>query len=819
MSDRQKIRMSLPAGTVLEGRRHSYTIINTTSVSGQSVTASCRREDGECRRLKLYERGGSLTEEVLQALLTVSVKGTVQPEDMGAYAGLLFSVTPEVRARSMEQMPVSPKVLTERVIPQLAYVISRYHNNHILLRDLSPEHILWLEKEQRIAFCGLQNAALLPGRATVTKVPCFGPQSRYAAPETDRYGYSTCSDYFALGVTILSLVRGRGFDDSLTREAFLKKLAGGTVPGIRTEHLRNTPRELYGAEDRILYLVLGLLLPDPGKRWGYGELRCWCSGRLLPLVPKGGRIVYQFTEPFAVGGTECWNVRQTAETLAACREAWTLPTVRRLAEFAGRQCPKYAKALAAYADDPSAGPSGKMFRCIYTLLPSMDRLWWNGSSWPDMETLTASAGQRDSGRAALAQLLRERCLSFFCRVRAGGGDDLSGRALELEQMEQWELEKPGKGVSRCMMRFAGQAQSRAFLVEGKRFVSIRSLLEHYRKAPGTLKRLSSAVLSDASFQAWLWAAGCGQAGEYAERMSITHPDESFFLLMSLCEKQAGDEETRHLARGLFLHYGDPAPVVWLAEHIREYRISSVSHQMLYDTFDRASFPLQDSLDALAERARKLTADYQTFAARTLDNPFGLEHGWIDCMIHGYYPVYESGYFCCVWENGLEVCPAFLKTVGEAPDRAAVQEWLAQAEAKEQKRLNGQLAEYAAGTAPPEVSRESEYRRTVLRNVLYGAGAFAAGVGLMILGAVSIGLVLAVPGCLFAAGTAVWYHTKRERIGFWKREQAGLAQKRAAVVLMMDTAGRRREELGWSMQSAQPVRCRIGLESGQGAENG
>lgn len=815
MSDMQKIRISLPPGAVLKGRRHSYTIINTLSMSERSVTAGCRSEDGKCWRLKLYDCDCSVTEEVLQALLSVSVKGAVLPEDTGEHGGFLFSVSPVIKARSMEQMPVSPKLLTDRIIPQLAYVVSQYHRNRILLRDLSPEHILWREREQQIAYCGLQNAVLLPGQATVTKSPGFGQEGCYTAPEVDRYGYSTCSDYFAFGMTILSLVRGAGFMGSMTREMFLKDLSNGVVPGIHTEHLKRTPLELYGAEDRILYLVLGLLLPDPKKRWGYGELRCWCSGRLLPLVPKGGRIVYQFTEPFVVGKTECWNVRQLAETLASCKEAWTLPTVSALAEFAKRQCPQYAGELAAYARDPSIRPSGKIFRCIYTLQPSLDRLWWNGTSCSDMEELAASAGQSASGREMLGQLLKEQCLSFFCRVRAGGKADLSDRFLELTQMEQWELEKPGKGVSRCMMRFAGQVQSRAFQVEGKRFVSIRSLLEHYRKAPWTLKKLSSAILSDVYFQAWLWADGWGQAGEYAEKTSKTHPNQSFFLLMSLCENQAKDEETKSLARGLFLHYGELAPVVWLAEHIQEYRVSSVSHQMLFDTFVQASFSVQDSLETLAERARKLAADYQTFAARTLDNPFSLEHGWMDCTIHGYYPVYENGYFCCTWEHGLEVCPAFLKTVGEAPDEAAVEKWLVQAEGKEEKRLKELLEKYAPETVPMEVQKEKEYQKILLRNFLYGAAACAVGVWLAVLGVLSIGLILALPGSLFLAGTFVWYHTKRERIRFWNREQTNREEKRASVVLMMDTTGRRRGEISRSVQSGQPVRCRNGLGAGNG----
>lgn len=808
MNDTQKIRVSLPPGTVLKSTEHTYTVQQIICLSDRSVTAGCADESGRTWRLKLFNGESSVTEEIQRTLLETTVKGTVLPVDMGEYAGFRFAVSPVVKARSADQFPVSMQLLRERIIPQLAYVVNQYHRRRILLRDICPEHILYRQQEQRIAYCGFQNAVLLPGKATVTKSPGFGQRPGYLAPETESYGYSVCSDYFSMGAAILTMVRGSDPSASLSRDAFLKMLSAGEVPGIDIGHLQATSYDLYSAEDRILYLVLGLMLPDPGKRWGYGEIRCWCNGQHIPLIQKGKREPYQFSEPYAVGRTRCWNERQLARTLAEQKEAWREGTAQGLLAFAKRQCPKHVQAFSEYADDPAAGPGGKVFRCIYTLYPSIDRLWWNGVSYPDMQTLVREARRSPKERETLSQLLQEQCLSFFCQVRATVSDEYRKLIPELLKMEQWEQEEPGKGVSRCMMRFSGPVQNRAFQVEGRSYQSVRGLLEHYGKDGKRLKKLSPAILMDQSFQAWLWASGCETAGRHAGQMVKTHPEQGFFLLLGLCERLAEEEESRRLTRRLFLRFGDFAPVVWLAGHIQDYQPTSVSHQMLYDLFQKADFSEQEGLEVLADRAQKLTADYQTFVSRTLDNPFALEDGGVDAAVYGYEPVYEDRYFCCTWENGLEVCPAFLKTVGERPDNGQVSGWLSKAEEREQERLSALLDQYPVEKTPDDVYRKGEYLKILVRNVLCGILAFALGVWIVGAGLWQIGLFLILAAVLCIAGTGVWYQHKREKIGVWNRRQADINEKRARIHAMMQTVNIRRGKLYQSIQSGQSVRCRV-----------
>ena len=149
-----------------------------------------------------------------------------------------------------------------------------------------------------------------------------------------------------------------------------------------------------------------------------------------------------------------------------------------------------------------------------------------------------------------------------------------------------------------------------------------------------------------SFQAWLWAKGLEPAGREAERIASQTPEQSMFFLLSLCENLETSEDAKKFARTMFLRWGDFSPIVWLCSNIKYYEVVSEADRSLYDVFKNMKFKLDNSLEELSRKGNDLVSDYQTFVGRTLDNPFILENERIEDSGYGYYPHYESGYFCC-----------------------------------------------------------------------------------------------------------------------------------------------------------------------------
>ncbi len=810
MSDSNDIRISLPPGTVLHGQKGSYKVINILCFSSRSVTVSCKDEQGQGKwRLKLYNGDSSVTEEIQRVLLSNAMQGVILPYDVGEFSGLRFSVTPELKAVSISQFPVSLKVLVNKVIPQIAYVINQYHKNRILLRDICPDHILYKPEREEIAYCGFNNVAVLKGKSTITKAPGYGQHASYLAPEIEKYGYSVCSDYFSLGVTILTILKGFNPIENLTRKEFLSQLSRGMVPGIDVQHLRNTPYELYSVEDKVLYLVLGLMLPDPRSRWGYGEIRCWGNNQRIPLVQKGKRVNYQFTKPYIADGEKCWNQKQLALRVAAKKTEWTEDAVRRIAGFSREQGLKCADILDEILADSGLSPKGKIFRCIYTLDPAVNGLWWDGKSFSDTKSLVHEVKKGTFKIDDLSQLLKDRAVSFFekCRERIGISSKI--RISDIEEIESLEAVEPGKGAQRCMMVFADDPNNRFFTVEGKKYNSLSQLLWQYKDNGKKLRELSSKILLDDSFQAWLWAKGMENAGIEAGSAVRSNSAQSFYLLLSICENAENDEKVKKLARSLFLRWGDYAPIIWLCRNVKYYKVTGASHKMLHDTFADTEFEVTNSLDDLSHKANALVSDYQIFVSRTLSNPFVLENEKSEDFDYGYYPLYESGYFCCSW-GGLEVCPAFLKSVGETVDAGNVNNWLKHSEDDEIQRLQNKSALLSLYNKNDASLDENTYISTCSKNLGFSVFMMVAACVLLVLTGSSLfwmGMAAFAAGAAFPVYSFMWYYKKKACAGIWMRNKQDIQSKQSSIDSSIRNIRQRSKEICTGIINGQAVKCK------------
>ena len=98
-------------------------------------------------------------------------------------------------------------------------------------------------------------------------------------------------------------------------------------------------------------------------------------------------------------------------------------------------------------------------------------------------------------------------------------------------------------------------------------------------------------------------------------------------------------------------------------HIEDYKMVSISDQILYDRLKNASFPLTDSLDRLSSAASSLVSDYLHFVSLTASNSLKVNRADLEFAEFSYYPEKADRYFLCTWENNMEVCPAFLKSIG------------------------------------------------------------------------------------------------------------------------------------------------------------
>lgn len=658
------MRLSLPPGTLLQGMKTSYVSGQLLHVGERSLTVQCQDGSGKLYRLKLFNGDSCITEALQRKLLSIPMKGVAAPVDMGEYGGRRFWVLPQMGMKNATEFPIALNVLTDRIIPQMAYVMNQYHRNRILLRDISPQHILYDPAIAQIRYCGFSNPAFLQDGATITKTPGFGQPSHYLAPEVEKYGYSTCSDYFTLGMTLLTLVKGYDPMKNMTSQQVYASFTKGVVPGIDMAHLKNTPYHLYSKEDKVMYLILGLLLPNPKDRWGYGEIRCFCNGQQIPLVRKEGRIAYQYNESFYACGTRCWNDRQLAYHLGPDKSLWNQEAFGRLHAFLLRQKPECGQILSEIAKDPVLDGAGKMFRCIYLLQPGMDKLYWKGKSYGDTAQLVKAASGDKNAYRAVEELLRQQCLSWFLQNRRKVVQVKEQEIQEVLQMEAFEREQPGKGVNRCMMRYAAGTDQRTFLIGSKQFGTMEEFTDWYRSKGAKLRACSQMILESTSFQAWLWASGLEAAAQSAAAIAKQDPQQSFYLLLKLCEMQTKNPQTQRKVRQLYLQWGEYAPLYWLSQNTKGYKVLTQGYQPLMDTFCNTPFDFNKPLEELSHTAEELVFEYQSFVNRTIKQPKKGDTSVKDSLFDLYTPVRKEYAFDKQWENGLEVCSKFMEAMAE-----------------------------------------------------------------------------------------------------------------------------------------------------------
>lgn len=790
-------RLSLPRGTEIKGKAHKYIIGDIITVSSRSITVSCRDESGNPYRMKYYNGQTVITKDILNQISSLNINNTIVPIDMGLFNGICFAVFKHYQVTSADKYPISIDILVKTIIPQIVNIIHSFHERRILIRDIEPSHILLNTKTNTIAFCGINNPLRMPEKVTLSKNIGFGEPETFLSPEIEKYGYGSSSDYFALGMTLLNIIKGNNPAKGLKRLDFITRLQNGDIIGVDLQHLKKTPYHLYSEEDRVMYLICGLLQPDFRNRWGYGEINCWLNRQQIPIVPKGKRVAYQFNEPFQANGIPCWNVVQLTNVLAKSSNMWTNQWATKLSYFISKQKISCASQITSYVGDSSLTGEGKIFRIIYTLIPSLDKLWWRGKSFSNMTALTEEAQKNQHTKNIISELLQNKCLSFFVNTRANTSAIVQCTISEIREIESIEIAEHGKGVERCIMRFAPDISKRSFSIDGKVYHSFDDFIKSPSLTGSKLKARSQFILSNQSFQAWLWSNGLESVGESALDIIKNSPEKCFYFLMCLCEKYSKEESSRVAARIMYLHYGDYAPIVWLTENIDKYTPTSHVFQNIYDCFAKHPIKPNLPLETLVKHCASMITDYQSFVANTHSNPFSYEDG--DVGSHGIAPKFESCFFCCKWNDELEVCPQFLASIGETVDSNAISKWLQSSRDEESDRLNGLLAQLKQFTITGFLNGD-EYKKYCSINQWSASFMVIIGIFLSVISLFRmnenriVAILLGILAVLYPFVAFSWYYRKNVCVSIWMRNKRNSDSTESAISTRINSLVARQSEI-------------------------
>ncbi|MGI6500029.1 MAG: protein kinase domain-containing protein [Anaerostipes sp.] len=634
------VRMSFPIGTKIRGMRKYYIVKSFLSISERSVTMMAEDEDGMSWRVKFYNGDTVVTAEMIQEMRTFNLSVLIIPYDWGEEFNVPFVVCIQENVKNLGDSFFAIQEVRDQVIIPMVKIMKIFHDQGIILRDICSQHIMFSRQDGKMRYIGIGNYTKLVGRANVTKEVGYGENECYMAPEILRYGYSTSSDYYALGVTLLTYIQNK--DD--VEESWVAEVKRGKIPGINDDYIKKVSYQFLGLRDKVYYLILGLLNPNPQKRWGFDEVARWCKGEMIPLEKEGRPTTYQYETALCLKNKSLWNDQDVSKAIAQNHILWSQETLEVIARFGQNGICSWSQQVLDIVNNRNISVNAKIFRCIYTLYPEMNGFSWEGYIFLDSTQFMQWVIQNHCENQ-LSEILMYQCFTYLNQMRKKSHQ--ASQFLEFEAFEVMERKEQYQGVRRAKIKFADKMTHRTFSAGDKLYESIDELIEDWVSRKVNIYHIGGSLICENSFQDWLWSRGMEKVGKVALNQMKLKKDSEVLYFLSICETCVQKESTKQLIRKLYLEWGELSPIIWLSSNLDSYKAITAQGQEICETLKNIRIDLRKTLIEIHEQLTGYVSNYQKFVYLNLE----------DGIVAG------QTYKCdCTWKNGLGVCTEFIKSI-------------------------------------------------------------------------------------------------------------------------------------------------------------
>lgn len=158
-----------------------------------------------------------------------------------------------------------------RIALQAAAALAYCHNNNIIHKDIKPGNFFFRDaNHQEVVLGDFGISSVMDGderlhRTTQARTPVFAAPEMYNDVIDGEVEITPASDYYSLGITLLTLWLGEN-PLSQNERVMMRKKNEGRLPRVN---------EL---PDRVKMIVQGLTAVNPQSRWGYDEVERWFMG-------------------------------------------------------------------------------------------------------------------------------------------------------------------------------------------------------------------------------------------------------------------------------------------------------------------------------------------------------------------------------------------------------------------------------------------------------------------------------------------------------------------------------------------------------------
>ncbi len=256
------------------------------------------------RIVKLYRPGIAGDDALLDTIMRADSPHVVHFFEHGIADGVRYEVMEYCPLGSLRGLLAAGPVSVDRIrdmVAQLVQGLEQVQALRILHRDLKPENIL-LRSREPLALV-LTDFGIASLRLATQHFTSGARTTRYAAPEALTGVLDDKADWWSLGMIVLEASVGRHPFDGINEQVVNYHLATKPIDTRVVFH------------DDLRKLCRGLLLRDPKRRWGAGEVRRWLASD--PTLPSPEESALNVAlRPYKVADAQCTTAVELAATLA-----------------------------------------------------------------------------------------------------------------------------------------------------------------------------------------------------------------------------------------------------------------------------------------------------------------------------------------------------------------------------------------------------------------------------------------------------------------------------------------------------------------------
>ncbi len=266
-----------------------FEVVKPLSDAGGEAEVYLCRDPGAGREVvvKLYRGNFKPKMDIVQKLKGLKHEDIIEVFDFGEWNGRFYEVMEHARGgpvfvpnRSMSEAQVI------QIVKEVNNALHFCHSRGIIHRDLKPTNLFYRNPDKTDVVLGDFGISSIMEEGEELHKTTAHHTTHFSAPEQYLNQVHPKTDYYALGITILTLLKGRSPFEGWTNEAVY------TAHSVQKVNIPET------CSRRLQSLLSGLLTKVIEDRWGYEQVTRWLNGEEVEVrVAKTER----HQQPFSVG--------------------------------------------------------------------------------------------------------------------------------------------------------------------------------------------------------------------------------------------------------------------------------------------------------------------------------------------------------------------------------------------------------------------------------------------------------------------------------------------------------------------------------------